>query len=425
VSTSQEMPILDLAQPKRTDAGTVISPRVAYIWIALGLAVMAQTAGSVVSQGIYVLVPFWKAEFNLSQAVAALAVTFVNGGQILSMFALGRAIDRYGERAIVGLTMMGMGATALAAAAFANSYAVLLLMILLLGAFYASVQPGGMRAILRWVPPEHRGVATGFRQASAPLGTAVAAFMLPALAAAFGWRAAMYAQGLVGIAGGIVFWWFYREDLGHAATINPAAAKLPFRELVKTLWRDGAFLLLLQAGVVMSAFQFTFTAHAILFTADHFRLQLVPAAALFAVTQVVGIPSRIIVPYVSDRMLPGRRAQGLGYTMLACAAATIAFVFLPSSTPQWVLLLTLTILGIALSWFPLYVLQIAEMAPKSAIAATVGFSTTLAMIAMSIAPPIFGFFVDYLGYGTAWILLTLPVLVTAIRLCRAAEQRPS
>jgi MFS family permease len=419
------MPVLDIAQPKRADASALVLPPTAYIWIVLGLAVTAQTAGSIVSQGIYVLVPFWKAEFNLSQAVAALAVTFVNGGQILSMFALGRAIDRYGERAIVGLTMIGMGATALAAAAFASGYSALLLMILLLGAFYASVQPGGMRAILRWIPPEHRGVATGFRQASAPLGTAAAAFMLPALAAAYGWRAAMYAQGLVGIAGGIVFWLFYREDLGHAAATKQSTPTLPFRELVKTLWRDEAFLILLQAGVVMSAFQFTFTAHAILFMADHFRLQLVPAAALFAVTQVVGIPSRIIVPYVSDRMLPGRRPRGLGCTMFACAAATAAFVFLPSGTPQWVLLLILAILGVALSWFPLYVLQIAEMAPKSAIAATVGFSTTLSMIAMSIAPPIFGLFVDYFGYGTAWVLLTLPVLVTAIRLWRLAEQKTS
>ena len=101
--------------------------------------------------------------------------------KILSMFALGRAIDSYGERVIVGLTMVMMGLTALAAAAFVTSFPMLLLMIMVLGAFYASVQPGGTRAILRWFPPEHRGVATGFRQASVPLGTAIAALVLPAL----------------------------------------------------------------------------------------------------------------------------------------------------------------------------------------------------------------------------------------------------
>ncbi|MFX5693429.1 hypothetical protein ABTE17_22375, partial [Acinetobacter baumannii] len=77
-------------------------------------------------------------------------VTVMNAGQIVSMIGLGRAIDRHGERAVVALTMTAMGLVALAAGAFVSSYAALLALLLVMGGFYASVQPGGTRAILRW-----------------------------------------------------------------------------------------------------------------------------------------------------------------------------------------------------------------------------------------------------------------------------------
>src|SRR6266704_6629868 len=143
-----------------------------YRWVVLGIAVTAQMTASVVSLGVYVLVPFWQSAYHLSQASAALAVSAMNVGQILVMVRLGLAIDRYGERRVVALTMVAMGLAAFGAAVFAsNSYLVLLLFLAALGAGNASVQPGGTRAILRWFPPPLRGMATGVRQAGLPLGT--------------------------------------------------------------------------------------------------------------------------------------------------------------------------------------------------------------------------------------------------------------
>lgn len=89
----------------------------------------------------------------------------MNGGQILSMLLLGMAIDRYGERSVVALTMIAMGLSAFGAAKFGTSYSSLLLFLTMLGAWYAAVQPGGTRAIIRWFPPQMRGFATGVRQA--------------------------------------------------------------------------------------------------------------------------------------------------------------------------------------------------------------------------------------------------------------------
>jgi MFS family permease len=385
-------------------------------WGVLGLAVAAQTAGSIVSQGVYTLVPFFREAFGLTQANAALAVTVMNGGQILSMFMLGRLIDQHGERSVVAITMVGMGLMGLAGAYFATSYWTLLLFLMLLGVFYASVQPGGTRAILRWFPPHLRGLATGFRQAAVPLGTSIAAFVLPVVAASSGWRNAFILQGLIGIAGGIFFWMFYREgDLSD----GKKAPSIPLRDLFGMLGRDPAFWPVLGAGIAMNAFQFTFTASAISYMADSFAIGLVAAASLFAIVQVLGIPGRVFVPMVVDRLWPGRRERCLGWVMAITVVATVIYALLPPAPPAWLLYGLLIVIGIfGIGWFPLYILQIAEIAPKSAIAATVSAATTLCMIAMSLGPFIFGAIVDAAGYRVAWGLLILPVALLVIPLIR-------
>src|SRR5213596_197178 len=43
---------------------------------------------------------------------------------------------------------------------------------------------------------------------------------------------------------------------------------------------------------------------------------------------------------------------------------------------------------------PLWLVEVAEMAPQTAVASTIGFAMTLNMIAITLMPPIFGLVVD-------------------------------
>jgi hypothetical protein len=105
--------------------------------------------------------------------------------------------------------------------------------------------------------------------------------------------------------------------------------------------------------------------------------------------------------------------------MAICAAATCIYMLLPAGTPGWALYGVLGTLGLfGVGWFPLFILQIAEIAPRSAIASTVSFSTTLCMIAMSVVPFLFGTIVDVAGYRLAWSILILPVAILAVFLVR-------
>ena len=392
------------------------------IWAVLAVAVATQTAGSFVSQGIYILVPFWREAFGISLASASLAVTVMNGVQIVTMFTLGRAIDIHGERRIVGIAMLGMALAMACAAAFANSLPALLLCIAFLGGTYAAVQPGGTRAIMRWFPPAKRGIATGFRQAAVPFGTMIAAALLPFMAVRYGWHAAVWLCAGVSVMGAALFWGLYREGGDVAAkTERP----LPLARLAREVGQNPSFWPVLRLGIAMSAFQFTLTAHVIGFMADGLGLGLFAASSMFAATQLAGIPGRILLPWLSDRFRPGLRTQSFGLVSVIAAGAAAILAALPIGVPAPIILVVLVVLGIfGIGWFPLYLLQIAESAPKGSIASTIAFASTICLGVMAIGPYIFGLLVDHLGYGAAWFALIVPVVVTALPLTISSPRLP-
>lgn len=387
------------------------------IWGILAIAVGTQAAGSIVSQGIYILVPFWREAFGVTLASASLAVTVMNGVQIITMYSFGRAIDMYGERKVVGLAMTAMAAAMAATALFVDNLVSLLICMAFLGGTYSAVQPGGTRAVMRWFPPHKRGIATGFRQAAVPFGTMIAAAVLPYFAVHYGWHSAAWVGAGVSIFGALLFWGLYREPDSIA---TKTAAPLPLKILMRTVGEEKNFWPVLRLGIAMSAFQFTFTAHMISYLTDHFRIDIVLAALLFALTQFAGIPGRVLLPWLSDYYRPAKRAHSLAFISLIAVGTTVLLTLLPATMPMAAILLLLVLLGFfGIGWFPLYLLEIAEAAPKSSIASTVAFASTICLAVMALGPYLFGLMADWFGYQAAWFSLIAPVLITAGQLLRS------
>ncbi len=65
---------------------------------------------------------------------------------------------------------------------------------------------------------------------------------------------------------------------------------------------------------------------------------------------------------------------------------------------------------------PLWLVEVAEMAPQTAVASTIGFAMTLNMIAITLMPPIFGLVVDSSNYQAAWTLLVAILVLGAVQL---------
>lgn len=392
-----------------------------YRWVVLGVAALAQTAASITAQGIYTLVPSLQTAFHLSEATGALSITALNGGQVVTMLMLGWLIDRFGERYVVAVTMVMMGLSAVAGAVISPSYVVLLFFFVLVGTSYASVQPGGTRAIVRWFSPSERGFATGVRQAGLPLGTAIAAMVLPLIASVYSWRAALMLQGAIGIAGGILFGVLHRDERNLSGA--PAAAPPGLAKAVRLVAGYAALWPVMLAGAAMVTFQYTFATHAIPFIAARFHYSVVAAALLFSISQWLGIVGRVGLVWISDRFWPGRRLRSLGASMAICIAATMLLLLLPLDTSNAALTMIFCALGLfGVGWYPLYLLQIAEMAPKNIVASTISFSMMLNMIAISVMPAVFGVIVDRSGYVPAWSALSLLLLAAIVVLWRGAAK---
>lgn len=269
--------------------------------------------------------------------------------------------------------------------------------------------------MVRWFSPTQRGMATGIRQAGLPLGTAIAAMLLPLLASRGGWQEAILVQGWIGMAGAVVFLFFYRRA-DNSTGQDPVPPPNPL-QLVREISKYRELWPVMLAGVAMVTFQYTFATHILTFLTARFKISIVIAGMLYSVSQWVGIAGRIGLAWISDRYWPNRRMRSLVITMIFCVVATLALAAVPSSAPLPILVALFVVVGIfGVGWYPLYLLQVAEMAPKSAMASTISFSMTMNMVAISIMPPLFGFFVDGAGYTWAWLALALGLAIAVVNL---------
>jgi MFS family permease len=177
-------------------------------WRMLALGVSAQAAGSLFLSTPAYLIPLLHLERGVPLAQAGLLAAAPSLGMVLALVAWGAAADRYGERWVIagGLALTAVFAFAAAAV---PGYAGLGVLFVLGGAAAASTSAASGRVVIGWFPRSRRGLAMGIRQISQPLGVAVAALAVPALASHLGiWAPLLLAGALtavlaVGCAAGI------------------------------------------------------------------------------------------------------------------------------------------------------------------------------------------------------------------------------
>lgn len=150
-------------------------------------------------------------QLHLSTAKLGLLISAAQLAPLVGLLVAGELLDRYDERWVVGAGACAV-AVSLCAGSLAPGYGALLCVLLVVGAGYSTVQPGGSKSVASWFDASQRGFAMGIRQAGLPLGAALASAVLPYLALTLGWRSTLLTGGLVALLGSAVFMGFY-----HAA----------------------------------------------------------------------------------------------------------------------------------------------------------------------------------------------------------------
>lgn len=373
-----------------------------YRWTILALGTGAQTAYSAVFLGIPVLAPALQDAYDLDLTQVGLAIAAANGGSIFTLLAWGLLADRVGERAVLGAGLAGCGA-GLVVAAYAPSFATLVLALALGGALGASVNAASGRAVMSWFSPRQRGFALGIRQTALPLGGLIAALVLPQVEAAGGVRA-----GLLALAAGC-----FAAALAGLLGIREAPRHDEDRIEVGSPVRDPRMWKLSAGSALILAAQISILSFLILFLHQERGLSTAEAAGIFALIQALGVVLRIVSGRWSDRMqariAPLRRLALALTATLAAAAALLA-------APLVVLVPVFVAAGaLSLSWNGLSFTAAAELAGRRRAGAALGFQQTALAITSAAAPPAFAAVVEAGSWSLAYgLAAAMPVAGVAL-----------
>lgn len=91
----------------------------------------------------------------------------------------------------------------------------------MLGMAEAAAIPAGMKSIGEWFPDRERSVAVGWFNAGTSLGAVIAPVLVALVAKTWGWQAAFFVTGLIGVVFAGVWFRFYRSP-AQASFVSPA-----------------------------------------------------------------------------------------------------------------------------------------------------------------------------------------------------------
>lgn len=343
-----------------------------YRWTILAAGVFGQASFSAILLGLPSIAPAIESHYGLSLTQVGIVLAAVNFGSIVTLLPWGLLTDRIGERAVIAVGLTG-SAGALAAAGRTSSLGGLVLWLSVAGALGAGVNSASGRAVMGWFGAEERGLALGIRQTAVPLGGAVAAGALPALATHVSLRSAFYGLAAACLAAALV-------GLALLRTERPWEPAEPGRPL-----RDGRVWRLSFGSTFYVTTQISILAFLVLFLHGRRGLSTGVAAGALATTQILGGAARIAVGRWSDRL----HARIVPLRLLALALAfAVGVVALLTNASTYVLVPALVAAGtLGLSWNGLSFTAAAEIAGRARSGAAIGLQQTF-LSAGSIAAPI-------------------------------------
>jgi MFS family permease len=381
----------------------------------LAAATFAQASASFGLLGVPTLAGFLQQDFGLSATDTGLLLTATYAAPLFALLFVGDLLDRKSERLIIGLGAAILFVALLLAAA-SGSFAALLVWLFIAGLGYTATQPGGSKSVSVWFRGDRLGLAMGVRQAGLPAGGAIAAAILPAVAAAWSWRAAFAAGAAAALAGGIAFALIYRRPLQDAGAA-PKRTRLSFAVvagLLRERWMRNAMV----AGLALVSAQYGILTWLMLYLRDHAAIALTQGAAFLFLVQFVGVAGRVGLAAWSDRA-PAARFRLLTLSMIAVAAGIVILMLIPAETPEFALALLAAWLGFfGLGWYGPWVAYLAEESPPDKTGLTLGAAMALNQFGIMAAPPLLGLAHDVAGGYTALWACVVAALGIAYALTR-------
>lgn len=310
------------------DAETVQPTRSS--WYVLGLLLLVSALHYLDRQVVSLLLEPIRAEFDLSDSQAgmlagtAYAVAFAICG-----IPIGFLVDRvHRVRLLAGLLSVWSGLTALCA--FPNSYAMLLLARVGVGAAESGAMPTSLSILSDYFDRTRRSFAVGVYKVGPQLGMIVGFAVIGVVATQFSWRAAFLVAGLPGLILAVTLLLTVREPKrgqSDASSANPdTQSALPLRQALATITSQRSVVHLIMGMTISStvAAGCMVWLPALLMRSHGASVQSAGISVGFGVATFAAISS-LLSGHLADRLT----ARAFHRIPLLCALA--AFLMIPAT----------------------------------------------------------------------------------------------
>ncbi len=336
---------------------------------------------------------------------------------LFTAIPIGALLDRFGLRPCLLMAGVILASSA-GLRAMADSYAGLLLAVMLVGIGGPLISIGAPKLVSRWFRGQERGLAMGIYTSSVGVGALLAIVMTNSLVMPWfdqSWHATFGFYGLVTLTSVVVWLAIISHPLSRLGQGLESSTKLNIAVFGEIL-RLPAVKILLAIAIIVFFFSHAISA----WTPELLRdkgMTLVAASYWAGLPALIAIPAVLIIPRLAT---PARRLAILGLLALAGAVGTALFTM----SAMHLLITAMVLQGIARGClFPVTMLTLMEVKGLGTekMGAASGLFFTAAEIGGVLGPFLFGLLIaSAAGFdGALWLavalLLVMLVLIASLR----------
>jgi MFS transporter, FSR family, fosmidomycin resistance protein len=358
------------------------------------------------SEILYVLLPVWAGEFQLTFAQVGVIRTAYSGGMAMLQIPFGVLAERWGERRLLaaGTAVTGLG---FIGAGTAGGFVSLLAFLLAAGLASSVQHPLSSSLVSKAYETGRRRAALGTYNFSGDVGKAAIAAGIGLLATWIGWRAAIGLYGGLGVLAALAIV-LVLGRLGAGAADGP--------ETIAGAGRSGwgirdprGFGALTAIGMIDNATRtgfLTFVGFVLIAKGSSVAGVGIALSLIFA----GGATGKFVCGLIAERV-------GVIRTVVFTEVATTLGIITVLATPLPVALAVLVPLGVALNGTSSVLYgTVADLVLPERRSRAYGLYYTLTMLASSLSPAVYGVASDTVGVPATLVVVAVMVLVT-IPLC--------
>lgn len=340
---------------------------------------------------------FIRRDLDFDEARFGLAVSCFFAAAATTALLGGGLVDRLGRRrsTLLAGTLSVLGGAGLAWGA--QSYAVLVVTLIVLGMANAAMQVTSNLSLAKSIPAHRQGLAFGIKQSAIPVAIVLGGLAVPTLGVSIGWRWTFGITAILAIlvvVGGL----FLPRDAVTQAASQASVEKAPALALALTA---GAMAVASAAVNSLAAFVASWG----------FQIGMTPSQTgfLMAAGSGLNIGARVLTGHRADRR--GARHLPVVATQMLFGSAALAGISIDSIPTLWIS----AILAFAVGWaWPGLMLFAVVRVGREAPGAASGAVQAGAFVGGASGPALFGLLVTHAGYPLAWRVASLFLLIAAV-----------